>query len=171
MPIPSRRLLLPMLFALLAAPAARADTAQDIERAWHSGDQAAAMQRLEAAVAAEPRDARLRFLQGVMYAESGRQPEAIEVYTRLTQEYPELAEPFNNLAVLYAARGELDKARDALETALRNDPAYATARENLGDVYVRLALQSYQQAGARGPQLQRKLQLARDLLATPARGS
>lgn len=156
---------------LLACTAAWADTAQDIERTWRSGDRAAAQQRLESAIAAEPRDARLRFLQGVLYAESDRPAEAIEVYTRLTQEYPELAEPFNNLAVLYAARGELDKAREALETALRNDPAYATARENLGDVYVRLALQSYQQVGARGPQLQRKLQLARELLATTPRGS
>jgi Flp pilus assembly protein TadD len=171
MPIRFRSLALSVLLAACACGAAQADPAQDIERSWRAGDRAGATQRLQAAIAAEPRDARLRFLQGVLYAESGRQPEAIDIYLRLTQEYPELAEPFNNLAVLYAARGELDKARDALETALRNDPGYATARENLGDVYVRLAEQAYAQAGARGPELQRKLQLARQLLAPAPRGS
>ena len=68
---------------------------------------------------------------------------------QLTRDYPELAEPYNNLAVLHAASGHLEKAREALETALRLDPGYATARENLGDVYLRLAASAYEQAAAR----------------------
>jgi len=64
-----------------------------------------------------------------------------------------------------------DKAREALETALRNDPAYTTARENLGDIYVRLAIQAYERAGTSTPELQRKLQLARQMLVRTPRGS
>jgi Flp pilus assembly protein TadD len=162
-----RLLLVASCCALGAAAQAQAPSAgpQDIERAWRAGDKAAAMQRLDAAIAEKPRDVQLRFLKGVLLSESGRNPEAAEVYFRLTQEFPELPEPYNNLAVIHAAEGRLDAAREALETALRNDPGYATAHENLGDVYVRLALREYQRAGTPGPELKQKLQLARQLVA------
>ncbi len=155
------------LAVVTSASFGQADTAQDIERAWRAGDRPQAMQRLERAIAAEPRDAQLRFLRGVLLAEGGDTAQAAQVYERLTQEFPDLPEPFNNLAALYAARGELDKAREALETALRNDPGYATAQENLGDVYVRLAMRAYERAGLRSAEAQRKLQLARQLVARP----
>jgi tetratricopeptide (TPR) repeat protein len=66
----------------------------------------------------------------------------------LNEEYPELAEPYNNLAVLYAGQGDYDKARAALQAAVRSNPAYATAYENLGDVYLRLAARAYERAQA-----------------------
>jgi tetratricopeptide (TPR) repeat protein len=83
--------------------------------------------------------------------------EAIAVFTKLTEDYPELPEPYNNLAVLYAADGQYDKARAALEMAMRTNPTYATAHENLGDVYAKLASQAYDKAlqidpGANVPQ-------------------
>jgi len=155
-----------------AVAAAQADTAPEIERAYRSGDREAALHRLEQAITASPRDAQLRFLKGVLLAESGRSAEAAEVYFRLTQEYPELPEPYNNLAVLQAQQGQLEQAREALETALRNDPSYSTAHENLGDVYVRLALREYGRANnTQSPGLQHKLELARQLLARPSHGS
>jgi Flp pilus assembly protein TadD len=170
------RYLRPGLVALCCALAAAAGaqqsaTAQAIERAWRGGDKAAAMQQLDRAIADQPRDVQLRFLKGVLLAESGRNAEATEVYFRLTQEFPELPEPYNNLAVIHAAEGRLDQAREALETALRNDPGYTTAHENLGDVYVRLALREYQRAGTPGPELKRKLELARQLVARTPTGS
>lgn len=139
----------------------------EIERLHQSGQTAVALERVERALQAEPRDASLRFLKAVMLADSGRPAEAAEIYTRLTQEFPELPEPFNNLAVLHAAEGRLDEARQALEIALRNDPAYATAHENLGDIHVRLAARAYERAGERGEALQRKLQQVRQLIAAP----
>jgi Flp pilus assembly protein TadD len=150
------------LFAAIAA--AQAESAQEIERAFRTGDKAAALQQLDRTIDAQPRNVQLRFLKGVLLAESGRNAEAAEVYLRLTQEFPELPEPYNNLAVIHAAEGRLDDARRELETALRNDPTYATAHENLGDVYARLALRAYQHAGTPGPELKRKLELARQLV-------
>jgi Flp pilus assembly protein TadD len=155
-----------MLCAALLTMAghAHADERSEIEQLFRSGDTAAALQRADHAIAAAPRDAQLRFFKGVMLGELNRHAEAEAIYLGLTQDFPELPEPYNNLAVLYAASGELGKAREALELALRNDPAYATAHENLGDVYVRMAVQSYERAGGSGAELQRKLQLARQLL-------
>lgn len=182
MPLLLRRL--PLVLALLCAGPLMAQAAgspgaaasapnssavrNEVERLQRAGQTAEAMQRLDKALADDPRDAELRFLKAVMLAESGRANEAAEIYVRLTQEFPELPEPWNNLAVLQAAQGRLDEARDALEAALRNDPGYAVAQENLGDIYVRLAARAYERAGGASAQAQRKLQLARQLVnATP----
>jgi tetratricopeptide (TPR) repeat protein len=72
--------------------------------------------------------------------------DAIKVFTALTNDYPELPEPYNNLAVLYANQGQYDKARQALELAIRTHPSYATAHENLGDIYAKMASQAYDRA-------------------------
>lgn len=160
---------------LLVAGIAHAQTAPDaaerveIERLHRAGHSAAALERIERGLQADPREPQLRFLKGVILADTGRRAEAAEIYTRLTQEYPELPEPYNNLAVLHAADGRLDEARAALENALRNDPTYATAHENLGDIYLRLAVRAFERSDRRSPDVQRKLQLARELVqARPA---
>jgi len=127
----------------LGAMPVRADEAGDIDRLLRSGRTDEALARIDRALAAKPGDPQMRFLHGVALADAKRTDEATEVLVRLTEDYPELAEPYNNLAVLYAATGAYDKARNALEAAVRNNPGYATAYENLGDVYARLAAASY----------------------------
>jgi Flp pilus assembly protein TadD len=64
----------------------------------------------------------------------------------LIEDYPELPEPYNNLAVLYAQQKQFDKARTALEMAIRIHPGYATAYENLGDLHSRLASQGVRES-------------------------
>jgi len=159
------------LLLLLAAVGARADEAADAQRLLAAGDGAAALQRVELALAKQPNDAALRFLRAVILSDQRRDDEALAAFQRLTEDYPDLAGPFNNLAVLLAARGELEAARAALEQALRLDPGNATARQNLGDLYLRLALQAWEQSAVKDrpdPALQRKLRLARELQAGAA---
>jgi Flp pilus assembly protein TadD len=158
-----------LLLALLGAPAGRAatDESREIERLFRGGETAQALARAEAAIRERPRDAALRFTKGVMLSELKRAGEAIQVFESLTEEFPDLPEPYNNLAVLHAGEGRIDRARELLETALRHDPAYLTAQENLGDVYVRLALRAYDRIAASGradTALERKLRLARELI-------
>ncbi|HEY8709323.1 MAG TPA: tetratricopeptide repeat protein, partial [Burkholderiaceae bacterium] len=136
-----------LLMACLGlAAAVRADELSDAQRLYYSGQAAAAMQRADQFLASHPKDPQMRFLKGVMLADAKRDTEAIAVFHALTEDYPDLAEPYNNLAALYAAGGDYAKARAALEQALRANPAYATADENLGDVYAALAAQSYERA-------------------------
>ena len=154
---------------LLAAPFAHADAQQDVAKLINSGKLQEALQRADAYLATKPKDAQMRFLKAVVLSDQGKNNDAIEVFTRLTQDYPELPEPYNNLAVLYAAAGQYDKARAALETAIRTDPKYATAYENLGDVYAKLAAQSYEkthQLDAGKGAAETKLRLIRELLAS-----
>ncbi|WP_422986930.1 L,D-transpeptidase Cds6 family protein [Undibacterium sp. Ji50W] len=123
-----------------------ADDAADVGKLLRAGQINEAMQKVDAALAQRPKDAQMRFLKGLILTEQNKTAEAITVFTKLTDDYPELPEPYNNLAVLYASSGQYDKARAALEMAIRTNPTYGTAHENLGDVYAKLASQAYDKA-------------------------
>lgn len=147
-PLTSRRLrilMLPVVLAALGAAPVRADDAADIARLAQAGKGDEALKRIDAILSKQPADAQMRFMKGVMLSET-RPAEAIAIFTRLTQDYPRLPESYNNLAVLYAAAGQYEKARSALDKAMRTSPAYATAFANLGDVHARLASQAYDKA-------------------------
>lgn len=138
--------LLVLLLPLLVPLGAHADEYADVNRLLRSGKHPEALARAERYLADKPRDPQMRFLRGVILSETGRSAEALATYVALVQDYPELPEPYNNLAVLYAGQKEFHKAKEALEMAIRTNPAYVTAHENLGDVYVQLARQSYARA-------------------------
>ena len=146
--------------------AAQRDALQEANQLFKQGQYDRALERVEAHLKANPRDARGRFLRGIIFAEQRKPNEAIKVFTELTQEFPELPEPYNNLAVLYASQGQYEKARSALEMAIRTHPSYATAHENLGDIYAKMASQAYDKAlqldKANTP-LQTKLNLIKDI--------
>jgi tetratricopeptide (TPR) repeat protein len=155
----------------LAAPAAAqvGDFAQ-AEQLYRQGQYDRALERVEAHLAARPKDARGRFLKGMILTAQKKPAEAMKIYLALTHDYPELPEPYNNLAVLHAAQGQYDQARLALEMAVRADPAYAPAHENLGDIYVRMAAQSYDRAAKldkNNRTAPRKLKLANELASIP----
>ena len=106
--------------------------------------------QLDARIASNPRDAQAKFKRGTVLAHLNRDDEAIDAFTELTQTYPELPEPYNNLAALYAKQGRYDEARAALETATKVNPGYSLAYENLGDLYLRLADEAYRRAQSLG---------------------
>jgi Flp pilus assembly protein TadD len=159
-----------LCFALLSG-AVHADDYSDVNVLLRQGKTAEALTKADAYIAGKPRDPQMRFLRGVILTEQGKQADATAAFTQLTQDFPELPEPYNNLAALYAAQSQFDKARAALETAIRLNPNYATAYENLGDVYVRLAAQQYtraQQFASANATVAPKLTLIRQLFRTPA---
>lgn len=105
-----------------------------------------AYDRLETYLDRRPRDEQGRLLKGVLLTRLDRIDEAIEAFRDLAGDEPRLPEPHNNLAVLYAAQGRYDEARQSLEKAVALQPGYGTARENLGDIYARLAHLEYMRA-------------------------
>jgi ketosteroid isomerase-like protein len=157
----------------VSVTAAHADDYSDVNQLVRSGKLAEALARADQYLAGKPRDPQMRFIKGVIQTEAGKPADAIATFTQITQDYPELPEPYNNLAVLYAGQSQFDKARAALEMAIRTNPSYATAHENLGDVYAKLASQAYSKAlqldgGNTG--VQPKLALIRTLFAPEAKG-
>lgn len=140
---------------------------EQIRRILGEGRAREALAASEQALVQFPRDPQIRFLNAVSLAEADRKDDAIAAFETLTREFPELPEPYNNLAVLYAGRGELDRARATLEQAIRAQPQYALALENLGDIHLRLAARAYEQAGRADPAnaaARQKLGMARELL-------
>jgi ketosteroid isomerase-like protein len=161
-----------VLAAALAASAAWADDYSDVNQLLRAGKHSEALAKADQYLAGKPRDPQMRFLKGVIQTEAGRPADAIATFNKLTEDYPELPEPYNNLAVLYAGQSQFDKARAALEMAIRTNPSYATAHENLGDVYAKLASQAYSKAlqlDAANTGVQPKLALIRELFAPSSR--
>jgi Flp pilus assembly protein TadD len=135
--------LLCLFTGLGAGAASAADEPAEVARLHASGQSAAALQRADDYLATHPRDPQMRFAKAVILGDTARGAEATAILERLTEDYPDLPEPYNNLAVLHAAAGRYAAARGELEQALRLNPGYATARENLGDVQLALARDSY----------------------------
>jgi tetratricopeptide (TPR) repeat protein len=167
-----RPLLAILLAALLATSSpVYADDVEDAAKLLKSGQHQQAMERVNKVLAAKPRDARARFLKGLIFAEQGNAKDATDVFLALTKDYPDLPEPYNNLAVIYASQGQYDKARGALEQSIRTHPSYATAYENLGDVYAKLASQAYDKAlqfDSANPAAKNKLALVKELVGGSA---
>ena len=134
------------LVAALSAAAASIDETIDRVTALATEDRLAEARRvLDPLLARDADHPRLRLLDGVLRAQEGRVREAIEIFDRLRGDHPEMSEPWNNLAVLYAAEGRIDEAREALLAALEREPS-AAGYANLGEIHAKLARRAWQRA-------------------------
>ncbi|WP_051534754.1 tetratricopeptide repeat protein [Deefgea rivuli] len=159
------RFTLAALFSALAF-AAHAGEAEDIQQLLRAKQFVQAIERADKFLVKSPKDAQVRFLRAIALTEAGRNDEAIKAFTKLSEDYPHLPEPYNNLAVLYANSNQFDKARSALQMAIQTNPSYAIAHENMGDLYARLASQAYDKAlqlENNNSQVQTKLKLVSTL--------
>lgn len=154
-----------------------ADDVDDANKLYKQGHQNQALDKVNDFLAnhpkSAPQNAQARFLKGLILTDQARTAEAIKVFTGLTEDYPELPEPYNNLAVLYAGQGQYEKARQELEMAIRTHPSYATAHENLGDIYAKMASQAYDRAlklDSSNTATQTKLAMIQELFAGSQKG-
>ena len=106
-----------------------------IEARIDKGDYAGALKLIEwrqAQLQGKPgTDVQLMFQHARVLAALGHIDQAAAIYQDMTRRFPELPEPWNNLATLYVRQGKLDQAGAALRTALQVDPDYADAQANL----------------------------------------
>ena len=160
--------------AVQTAPAPQAAApsreALEIQRLIKSGQSTQALKLIDDALAKNPKDPAMRFRRGVTLSMLDRKAEALHVFQKLVEDHPEMPAPYNNLAVLYGSQGDYDKARAALVAAIRTNPQYATAYQNLGDVYAQLASQAYSKAlqlDKSDTTVPPKLVLLRELISNP----
>src|SRR5688500_12587316 len=153
---------------LLSSPVALADENDQVAKLYKQGNLAKALEQADAYLALKPKDAQMRFNKGLILTEQKKTADAISIFSSLAEDYPDLPEPYNNLAVLYAGQGQYDKAKQALEAAIRTHPSYSTAHENLGDIYAKMASQAYGKAlqlDNRNAAAQTKLAMIKGLFA------
>jgi tetratricopeptide (TPR) repeat protein len=167
----ARRLAVAFSLAVFVS-AVHADALQEADKLLKQGQRSEALNKVDQYLSNKPKDASGRFLKGLILSEMNRQQDAIEVFKKLTDDYPEQPEPYNNLAVIYAQQKQYEKAKEALEMAIRTHPSYATAHENLGDIYARLASQAYDKAlqlDSSNASAQSKLAMIRELMGANGR--
>ncbi|MDD3530444.1 MAG: tetratricopeptide repeat protein [Gallionellaceae bacterium] len=156
--------------SLLPALALAATSLPEASQLFRQGRHAQALDAVNDYLSGNPKDPQGRFLKGLIQAELSRTQDAIRTFSELTDDYPELPEPYNNLAVLYASLGQYERAKSSLERAIRTHPSYATAHENLGDIYAKMASVAYDKAlqlDKGNTSAQMKLALVKDIF-TPA---
>ncbi|SAK80620.1 TPR repeat-containing protein [Caballeronia fortuita] len=156
--------------ALAQTSTATRDDTPQIDSAIAGKDWNTALTQLDARIASNPRDVQAKFKRATVLARLNRDDEAIAAFTELTQAYPELPEPYNNLAALYAKKGRYEDARAALETAVKANPGYALAYDNLGDLYLRLASESYKRAqslGSKSPVTSQRIAAIQNIYTPP----
>lgn len=171
---PAPLVLVVLTAGLLGSGALHADEYGDVNQLVRIGKPVEALAKADQYLAAKPKDPQMRFLKGVIQTEAGLKDDAIVTFSKLNEDYPELPEPYNNLAVLYAGQSQFDKARAALEAAIRANPSYAIAHENLGDVYARMAGIAYskaEQLDSANASVRPKLALIRQLFTPVAKAN
>jgi Tfp pilus assembly protein PilF len=140
---------------------------EEIQKKMNQRDWPGALLEIDDYLQERPRDPQMRFWRARMLEVLQRKDEALQVYRQLSEDYPELPEVQNNLGVMLAADGQIDEAKRAFELALRNNPTYAIAHENLGDIFLHLSQRSYlnaQKHGAKSAELTAKLQALQPVL-------
>jgi len=145
----------------------------DIQQLINDGKYKEALNLTEKQLSKNASDIKLRFMKGLVLTRLDRYSDAESVFIQLTKENPELPEPFNNLAVVYAAQGKYTEASEALKSAINTHPSYATAHENLGDIYAKMASRAYNQAlelDTSNKTAREKLSLVNDLISAPIDG-
>ena len=138
--------LLSLLLTTIFASSAWADDFSEVAQLSREGKFVEALAKVEVYLSSRPKDAQMRLLKGLVQRDAGKPTDALMTFVRMTEDFPELPEPYNNLGVIYADQNQLDKARTAFEMALRTNPSYSTAHENLADVYGRLSSAAYNKA-------------------------
>lgn len=131
---------------LLLGNVAHADDLQEFSRLADAGEYARALSGVNLYLLTHQQDVRAQFLKGVILARQNKREDAIEVFEALTRKHPEYPEPYNNLAVLYAEQGQYEQARLTLEKAINTNSSYATAHQNLGGIYAKMASDAYDKA-------------------------
>ena len=142
---PVLAVLLGCLF-LGSMPAHASRAVDEVTKLLDQGNAKQAAAQADSYLKQNPGDVEMRFVRGVIASEQKQSAQAIKIFSALVREYPSMPEPYNNLAVLYAAEGQERKAAEALEQAIRTTPSYPTAQEPLGDLDARMASEAYSKA-------------------------
>ena len=130
----------------LMAQMALADAYSDVQRLISNQQWAKAQTQIDQHLKVRPQDPQMRLLLSRVQEGQGQTDAAMATLLELTQAYPELPEPHNNLAAVYVRARRYDEALASLKRAILARPDYALALENLGDLHAALAKQAYERA-------------------------
>jgi len=138
--------LITTIFVSLSLNSYAGNNLEEIKRLLKNGKYSRAEKLVDKSIEKAPNNPEVLFYKGIIETNIGKNNEAIETFRKITENFPELPEPFNNLAVLYAEKGQFQLAKEILERAIKTNPSYLTAHINLGDIYTKMASEAYNRA-------------------------
>ncbi|MGB0723006.1 MAG: tetratricopeptide repeat protein [Gammaproteobacteria bacterium] len=162
-----------LVVASMALPVWAATPVQELDKArtlLEGGDLKPALEIVESVLKGQPDDIGARLLKGVILAQMGQLGDATRIFQSITDDRPDLPQPFNNLAAIQASQGRYDQALATLHKVLTLHPGYAIGHENLGDLHSSLAQRSYQNAAnitGLSPRLRAKMDALAGFVAQP----
>ena len=125
-----------------------ADELQQIQSQFHSGqgDTLKLLHDVDSYLQQSPNNIEALFLKANLLEQNKDMEQAERLYRDLIKAYPAAPEPYNNLASLLVIKGKLSEAQLLLEKAMRTHSGYATVYDNLSQIYVAMARDSYGKA-------------------------
>ena len=90
---------------------------EEIKLLLKNGKYSRAEKLINKSIETTPNNPEFLFYKGIIETNIGKSNEAIDTFRNLTENFPELPEPFNNLAVLYAEKGEFKLAKKNSRTS------------------------------------------------------
>jgi len=115
----------------------------DINSLILNGNYNLAIQKVNNVLIDHPENINARFQYATILSLTQKSDAAIEEFQKIIRINPNLIESYNNIAVIYAQQGFYEKAEEYLKKAIELNPKYNVAIENLGDLYIKMALQTY----------------------------
>ncbi len=152
---------------LFEPPANETERATLIDRLIVQKDWKNALNQVEEGLKVNPKSAQLKFKRAVIYERAGQTTRAKALLEDFIASYPEIVEPYNNLAAIYASEGNINRALSLLNQAVTINPGFALGHENLGDLYLQKAISHYKNAVRAQPannRMNRKLKAAESLI-------
>jgi tetratricopeptide (TPR) repeat protein len=140
------RLIVFIIFSLFCGLAYSARSIEDLKSLVDSENYAAAAETGEQLLIEYPGHARIQFLTAYAYQNNRQNWKAAYHYRQLILQHPGLPEPRNNLAMIYIADGDYDKASQLLVDAINTNRSYAIAYQNLNRIYASMASEAYRRA-------------------------
>ena len=131
-------------------------------------DYSGALRLIDEGLKANPHAAQLRFQRCVTYERMSDRAGAQRCLEQFILTYPEIPEPYNNLAGTYSRDGRLDEAEQLLVKAIALRPDFSLAHANLGNLYLARAKNAYKSAistGGGNQTLKAKVEAIDNLLA------
>ncbi len=140
------RIIVFILFSLSCSSAFSASSVEDIKLLIDGENYAEAAEIGEQLLIKHPGHARIQFLTAFAYQKTQKNWKAAYHYKKLILQHPELPEPRNNLAMIFIADGDYEKASQLLVDAINTHKSYAIAYQNLNQIYASMASEAYKQA-------------------------
>jgi len=143
-----RRLALVLLWSFSCSPLNAADQfdAGTINQLIKNNQLILALERVDQWLDLQPSAALPLFLKARILTTNGKNDQAVTIYEKVIEVEPDLPEAYNNLGLIYAAEGNLEKATRYFQLGLQTNPAYATLYQNLSTLYATRAISAYRKA-------------------------